>query len=118
MARLNAGVRAAAAEGAALFRRAFSSRSQLLRYLGPAPKGMQWHHIVEQSQAAQFGQQRIQSVENVVAIPIEAHQALSAFYSSKQKFSKPKTVREWLQGQSFEAQYAFGMEQLKRALGY
>jgi hypothetical protein len=115
--RLGAGIRAAAGEGAGLFRRAFDSRSQLLRYLGSAPKGMQWHHIVEQSQA-QFGQRRIHSVDNVVAIPIEAHQALSSFYSSKQKFSKPKTVREWLHGQSFEAQYAFGIEQLKRVLGY
>jgi hypothetical protein len=116
--RLGAAGRAAAAEGAALFRRAFDSGSQLLRYLGPAPKGMQWHHIVEQSQAAQFSQRAIQSVENVVAIPTEAHQRLSAFYSSKQYFSEPNTVREWLRGQSFEAQYAFGMEQLKRVLGY
>ena len=54
--RLAAAGRTAAAEGAALFRRAFDSRSQLLRYLGRAPEGMQWHHIVEQSQAAQFGQ--------------------------------------------------------------
>jgi hypothetical protein len=116
--RLAAAGRTAAAEGAALFRRAFDSRSQLLRYLGRAPQGMQWHHIVEQSQAAQFGQRPIQSVENIVAIPIEVHQGLNASYSSKQYFSKPNTVREWLRGQSFEAQYAFGMEQLKRVLGY
>lgn len=110
--RLSAGVRAA------LFRRAFDSRSQLWRYLGRAPEGMQWHHIVEQFQAPQFGQRAIQSVENVVAIPIEAHQKLNAFYSSKRDFSKPNTVREWLRGQSFEEQYAFGMEQLRRVLGY
>jgi hypothetical protein len=116
--RLAAAGRTAAAEGAALFRRAFDSRSQLLRYLGRAPEGMQWHHIVEQSQAAQFGQRPIQSVENVVAIPIEAHQSLNAFYSSKQQIYHPNTVREWLRGQSFESQYEFGMEQLKRVLGY
>jgi hypothetical protein len=116
--RLAAAGRIAAAEGAALFRRAFDSRSQLLRYLGRAPEGMQWHHIVEQSQAAQFGQRPIQRVENVVAIPTEAHQKLNAFYSSKEKISYPNTVREWLRGQSFEAQYEFGMEQLMRVLGY
>jgi hypothetical protein len=115
--RLAAAGRTAAAEGAALFRRAFDSRSQLLRYLGRAPEGMQWHHIVEQSQAAQFGQRPIQSVENIVALPIEAHQELNAFYSSKQQISVPNTVREWLRGQSFEVQYEFGMEQLKRVLG-
>ena len=116
--RLGAGIRAAASEGAALFRRAFDSRSQLWRYLGRAPEGMQWHHIVEQSQAPQFGQRLIQSVENIVAIPIEAHQKLNAFYSSKQYFSEPNTVREWLRGQSFQAQYEFGLRELKRVLGY
>lgn len=79
---------------------------------------MQWHHIVEQFQAPQFGQRAIQSVENIVAIPIEAHQKLNGFYSSKRSFSKPNTVREWLRGKSFEEQYAFGIEQLKRVLGY
>ncbi|HTA86076.1 MAG TPA: hypothetical protein VK729_07375 [Silvibacterium sp.] len=116
--RLAAAGRTAAAEGAALFRRAFDSRSQLLRYLGRAPEGMQWHHIVEQSQAGQFGQRPIQSVENIVAIPIEAHQWLNAFYSSKQYFSKPNTVREWLRRQSFEKQYEYGMDRLKQVLGY
>jgi hypothetical protein len=116
--RLSAGVRAAAGEGAALFRRVFDSRSQLWRYLGRAPEGMQWHHIVEQFQVPQFGQRAIQSVENIVAIPIEAHQRLNAFYSSKLPFAQPNTVREWLRGQSFEAQYEFGMKQLKRVLGY
>jgi hypothetical protein len=116
--RLAAAGRTAAAEGATLFRRAFDSRSQLLKYLGRAPEGMQWHHIVEQSQAAQFGQRPIQSVENIVAIPIEAHQKLNAFYSSKRYFSKPNTVREWLRRQSFEEQYEHGMERLKQVLGY
>jgi hypothetical protein len=116
--RLAAAGRTAAAEGAALFRRGFESRSQLLRYLGRAPEGMQWHHIVEQSQAAQFGQRPIQSVENIVAIPIEAHQSLNAFYSSKRPISYPNTVREWLRGQSFEKQYEYGMERLKQVLGY
>ena len=116
--RLAAAGRTTAAEGAALVRRAFDSRSQLLRYLGRAPEGMQWHHIVEQSQAAQFGQRTIQSVENVVAIPIEAHQSLNAFYSSKRPISYPNTIREWLRGQSFEKQYEYGMERLKQVLGY
>ncbi len=116
--RLAAAGRTAAAEGTALFRRAFNSNSQLKYYLRRAPKDMQWHHIVEQSQAAQLGQRPIQSIENIVAIPDKAHRQLNAFYSSKQYFSKPNTVREWLRGRSFEAQYEFGMQQLKRVLGY
>lgn len=116
--RATAAARVAAREGANLFRRVFESRSQLMGYLGKAPEGMQWHHIVEQSQAVQFGQQRIQSVENIVAIPIDLHARLSAFYSSKQRFSEPTTVREWLRKQSFESQYEYGMRQLRRILGY
>jgi hypothetical protein len=116
--RLAAAGRTAAAEGTALVRRAFDSRDQLLRYLGRAPEGMQWHHIVEQSQASQFGQRAIHSIENIVAIPIEAHQRINAFYSSKLPISYPETVREWLRAQSFEAQYEFGMQQLKLVLGY
>jgi hypothetical protein len=79
---------------------------------------MQWHHIVEQCQAAQFGQRPVQSIENIVALPEKAHRELNAFYSSKQQIYHPNTVREWLRRQSFEAQYEFGMEQLKRVLGY
>ena len=79
---------------------------------------MQWHHIVEQSQVPQFGQRRIQSIDNVVAIPIEANQALNAFYSSKRNFSEPNRVRVWLRKRSFEEQYEFGMERLKQVLGY
>ena len=116
--RLAAAGRVAAVEGAALFRRAFHSRSQFIGYLRRAPKDMQWHHIVEQSKVAEFGPRRIQSIENIVAIPIEAHRRLNAFYSSKRPFTGTKTVREWLRGQSFEAQYEFGMQQLKQVLGY
>lgn len=116
--RLGAAGRTAAAEGAALFRRAFESFDQLKRYLGRAPEGMQWHHIVEQSQIPQFGAQRIHSVENIVAIPTDVHERLNAFYASKKRFSDPNRVREWLRGQSYEEQYEFGMRQLKEALGY
>jgi len=116
--KLAAAGRAAAAEGVALFRRAFNSEKQLKAFLGKAPKGMHWHHIVEQNKAVQFGQRRIQSIENIVAVPEKEHTKLSAFYSSKQPFSEDMRVRHWLRGQSFEEQYEFGMKQLKSVLGY
>jgi hypothetical protein len=116
--KLTAAGRAAAAEGVALFRRAFNSEKQLKKFLGKAPEGMHWHHIVEQNKAAEFGQRRIQSIDNIVAIPEKEHTDLSAFYASKQYFSEPNRVRDWLRGQSFETQYEFGMAQLKRILGY
>lgn len=116
--RVVAAGRTVAGQGAALFRRAFDSEARLFRYLGRAPKGMEWHHIVEQSQAAKFGQRAIQRVDNIVAMPKKEHQDLSAFYSSKRYFSKPDRVRVWLRGKSFEEQYEFGMEQIRRVLGY
>ena len=116
--KLTAAGRAAAAEGVALFRRAFNSERQLKDYLGSAPKGMHWHHIVEKNKAVQFGQQRIQSIENIVAVPEKEHNQLSGFYASKQPYSEDMRVRHWLRGQSFEEQYEFGMKQLKRVLGY
>jgi hypothetical protein len=102
----------------ALFRRSFKSLDQLKRYLGPAPPGMHWHHIVEQSQIPQFGAERIHSIDNIVAIPIEAHRRLNKLYSSQMPYSKPDIVRVWLRTQPFEDQYAFGMEELRRILGY
>jgi hypothetical protein len=116
--RLAAAGRTAVAEGGTLLRRAFNSRDQLLRYLGPTPKGMHWHHIVEEYHAPQFGQQAIHRTENVVAIPIEEHRRLTAYYQSKPDFAYPNKVREWLRGKSFEEQHEFGMDQLKRVLGY
>ena len=116
--KLTAAGRAAAAEAVALFRRAFNSERQLKDFLGKAPKGMHWHHIVEKNKAVQFGQRRIQSIENIVAVPEKEHNRLSGFYASKQEFSENLRVRHWLRGRSFEEQYEFGMEQLKRVLGY
>lgn len=43
-----------------------------------------------------------------MAIPKEVHQKITAFYSSKPKFAKGKTVREWLRSKSFEEQQEFG----------
>jgi hypothetical protein len=116
--RLAAAGRTAVAEGGTLLRRAFNSRDQLLRYLRPAPKGMHWHHIVEEFHTPQFGQQAIHGTENVVAIPIEEHRRLTAYYQSKPDFAYPNKVREWLREKSFEEQHEFGMAQLKRVLGY
>src|SRR5262249_45027520 len=116
--RLAAAGRTAAAEGASLFRRGFDLRSQLLDYIRRAPQGMQWHDIVEKSQIPHLLERRIQTFDDVLHLSIEAHQSLSAFYSSKVKGSSPYTVRQWLRKQSFEEQYAFGMSQIERVLGY
>lgn len=63
----------------------------------------------------------INKVSNVKATPNDVHKDISAFYSSKQPFTNEKTVRDWLNGQSYEKQYEFGLDQWEKfmkQLGY
>lgn len=97
----------------------FSSFRALKEYLGDPGKDKQWHHIVEQCQAKStrsgFDISEINKVSNVKATPNEVHKEISKYYSSHQPFAgEGKTVRDWLNGQSYEKQYEFGMEQWKK----
>jgi len=40
------------------------------------------------------------------------HGQISGCYSSKQYYTGNLTVRDWLAGQNFEAQYQFGIDKL------
>jgi len=92
----------------------FKTFSALKAYLGSPGKGNEWHHIVEQSKVSQFGAEAIHTPSNVVAIPADVHRKISGFYSSKQSFTAGMTVRDWLKGRSFQEQFEFGMQQIKR----
>jgi len=83
---------------------------------GPAGEDMQWHHIVEQSQVGRSGftVSRVNSVDNIVGLPEDVHGQISAYYSSRPRgFST--TVRNTLNGMSFEDQYQFGIDVIRRA---
>ena len=90
--------------------RAFNSFSAFKYAVGPAGQGQQWHHIVEQTSrnVERFGGQAVHNTNNIVRLPTEVHQQISAYYSSKQAFAGGQTVREWLSKQSFQDQKAFG----------
>jgi len=90
----------------------FRSFSALKRYLGSPGFGREWHHIVEQSQIGQFGAEAIHSPDNVVSVSWLKHRRISAYYSSKTRFTGGLTVRQWLRGQSWEDQYDFGLRVL------
>ena len=96
----------------------FKSFKALKEYLGDPGKDKQWHHLVEQCQVKKtrsgFKVEDINTVSNVRATPKDVHKDISAFYSSKQPFTNGKTVRDWLNGQSYEAQYKFGIEQWEK----
>ena len=59
---------------------------------------MQYHHIVEQSEAQvkKSGADVIHSVENIVAIPKEVHQEITAYHATRQDLTGALTVHQWL----------------------
>lgn len=64
---------------------------------GPAKPGYQWHHIVEQTQAARFGALLIHNTRNLVQIPTRIHQQC---VNSRMATSRvPFTLR--INGQTF-----------------
>ena len=101
--------------------RGFDNFNRLKRQLGNPGEGMQWHHIVEQSQIksyrAGFAPEQIHNVGNVIALPNgkgSIHSEISKYYSSKTLFTEGKTVRDWLSTKSFEEQFEFGKKQLEK----
>ena len=86
---------------------------------GSAGAGQAWHHIVEQNPAniEKFGPEAIHNTNNLIKLPNgngSIHAKVSGYYSSKQPFTNGQTVRKWLNGQSFEQQYDFGIQTLKQ----
>jgi len=105
--------------GLASIRKGFKSHDELVKFLGRAGDGKAWHHVVEQTPAnlRRFGHEAIHNTGNVIAIPDRAgqlHKRISGFYSSTPDFCRPRTVRQWLADQPFEAQFEYGTMQLKR----
>ncbi len=82
--------------------------------MGKAGPGKEWHHIVEQTQGnvKRFGGEALHNTENVAALDKALHTDVNRLYSSIKyniTGSFKLTVREWLRGQSYEAQRAFGL---------
>jgi len=88
----------------------FSSFSAAKRALGSPGEGNVYDHVVEQSQIGRsgFSPEQIHNPDNLNPVPAEVNQLNANYYSTKQPFSYPGTVRDWLTGQSFEDQFSFG----------
>ena len=87
--------------------------------MGDPGDGKAWHHIVEQSQIKNsgFASSQVNNVNNIISIPHgsgSVHAQISGYYSSVKPFTNGQTVRTWLSGQSFDAQFKFGMDLLKQ----
>ena len=101
--------------GATSAGKGFDTYRQLKNEIGSPGAGNEWHHIVEQSQIAKsgFSPQMIQNTNNIISISKTTHRAISGYYSSVQPFTNGMIVRNWLAGQSFSAQYEFGINVIK-----
>jgi hypothetical protein len=87
---------------------------------GKLGKNQELHHIVERSQMKNsrsgFSSYAVNNSRNVVAVSKDLNAAINKYYSSKPRGQfGDLTVRDWLTGQSFEAQYKFGLEVLAKA---
>ena len=94
--------------------RAWGSFSGFKSAMGPAGKGKEWHHLVEQTKGnvKRFGGEAIHNTENIIALDKPLHDDVSAFYSSIQwtaTKSSRLTVRKWLSTQSYDAQREFAL---------
>lgn len=79
--------------------------------LGSPGAGNVYDHVVEQSQIGRsgFAPEEIHSPFNLDPVDAGINQAKANYYSSIRPFTGGQTVRDWLTGQTFAEQHAFGM---------
>ncbi|SCX02177.1 RHS repeat-associated core domain-containing protein [Lachnospiraceae bacterium YSD2013] len=95
----------------------YSSFNELKKAIGGAGDGNDWHHIVEQSQIGKsgFSPEQIHNTSNIIAVDHETHMKITGYYNTKSfDFTNGLSVRDWLAGQSYEEQYNFGLDVLRR----
>ncbi len=86
------------------------------------PEGIQFHHNVEQRNATKFGNDFIQSTDNVIPLSVGEHKEVSRFYSSR--FTDPVTgqtfsqYRNYLEQFDLETHVDEGRRILKELLDY
>jgi hypothetical protein len=96
----------------------FNDYDAFKREFGSAGKGMEWHHIVGQTQinrADFITSNMVNSTDNIIALDKKTHQAITTMYNKLVPGTKMKYY-EWLAEQPFEIQYEYGLEALEDAL--
>jgi len=96
----------------------FRSFSAAKRALPDPGDGNVYDHIVEQSQIGRsgFAPEDIHNIDNLDPVPAWVNQLKANYYSSIRDFTDGVTVRDWLTGQSFEAQRNFGLDVTQQIL--
>lgn len=97
--------------------RSYPSYPAAKRALLPRP-GQELHHLVEQCKAkperSDFDVERINTTDNFVWLPTPVHRTVSKRYSAKIRGFNV-TLRDALNGESWERQYARGVREVNRA---
>jgi len=95
----------------------FKSFRALKGMIGSARAGHELHHIVERRLADDlsiFAPEIVHSTRNVVELSTPLHQTISNYYSTSWSFTGGQTLRKWLESQTFQQQFDFGLEILQR----
>ncbi|QXX76385.1 hypothetical protein MHY1_03225 [Methylovirgula sp. HY1] len=89
----------------------------LEKRFGPAGDGYQYHHIVEVGiNGGAIPTSRLQSTDNIIRIPTLLHEEISAAYGRSAPTARNMSLRQWLNGQSYQMQYDYGLN-VMRELG-
>jgi hypothetical protein len=101
------------ATGGKYIKKGYTTYNKFLTHYGKAGDGMEWHHIVERRMEGKFGAERIHHIDNMIRLPKDVHRKISSHYSSYNN-DLGMTVRKWLNNKTFEEQYQYGLDVLKR----
>ena len=96
----------------------YSSFQAFKNAQGVAGEGQAWHHIVNQNatNVTNFGAERIHNTNNLIRLPAgsgQLHNQITGYYNSIRPDvtgSSSLRVREWLELQTFEFQWQFGID--------
>lgn len=100
----------------------FATHEDFAAFMGPAGDGKEWHHIVERNKEAQFGAERIHSVENYAAIKAKPeHRGISSYFQSGNALDfgvdadeRALSPRRYLEGRSWEENRQHGDNVLRK----
>jgi hypothetical protein len=94
-----------------------AEEAQFKASYGEAGPNQAWHHIVEKGiNSGRFAEELLHNPANVIKLPNgkgSIHAKISGYYSSIQPFTEGLIVRKWLSGQSFQAQFEFGVKVIR-----
>lgn len=93
----------------------FDNWYEFKRVLRSAPPNYHWHHIVERrlADSGRFSQRQIHNTDNIMLLDDRTHTCVNIEMSSMYDPTTRRTLRKWLENETFEFQYNFGIELIR-----